>query len=345
MVSEEGLRRLEDPGVLLVPVEENPVDLLWHDRPGRPMHPAEIHPLAFSGRDSAEKRAELAAGLRTEGIAAAVLSDPGGIAWMLNIRGSDLPHVPVMLAFAVLHEDGRVDLLVSARKVPEAVRAWLGPDVTLAEPDALGSVLDGLAGRKVRVDPAGTPVWFAQRLRAAGAEPVSGSDPTLLARACKNVVEQEGARQAHRRDAVAVCRFLHWLATEPGQTELTAVARLTALRAEVELFRGESFSTISGAGEHGAVIHYRVTDATDRLIRPGKLYLVDSGGQYADGTTDVTRTVWIGPGPAGDEERDRYTRVLKGLIAIARLTFPAGGVRPAPGRVCARKPLAGWSRL
>jgi Xaa-Pro aminopeptidase len=181
----------------------------------------------------------------------------------------------------------------------------------------------------VRVDPATAPVWFAQTLRAAGASVIAGMDPCLLPKASKNAVEQQGARDAHARDGVAICRFLHWLDSAAGQaTELDAAARLLAFRAESPAFRGESFPAISAAGEHGAIIHYRVTPASNRPINPGELYLIDSGGQYADGTTDITRTVWTGPGVPPAELRERVTRVLKGHIAIAALVFPQGVAGP-----------------
>ncbi len=196
---------------------------------------------------------------------------------------------------------------------------------------SLGPVLRGFAGRVMRVDAAGAPVWFAQTLRGAGAEVASAPDPCLLPKACKNATEQRGARAAHARDAVALCRFLSELseaATRGGWTERSAAARLDALRAEAPLYRGESFPAISGAGEHGAIIHYRVTEASDRPIRPDEVYLIDSGGQYPDGTTDVTRTVWTGPGDPPGQVRERFTRVLQGHIAIARLIFPAGVAGP-----------------
>ncbi len=183
----------------------------------------------------------------------------------------------------------------------------------------------------MRVDPAGSPVWFAQVLREAGAKVAPGPDPCLLPKACKNPVEQQGARNAHARDAVAVCRFLFFL-SEAGprgsETEMSAAARLLALRREVEGFRGESFPAISGAAEHGAIIHYRVTGESDRPIRADELYLIDSGAQYPDGTTDVTRTVWTGPSEPPEELRSRFTRVLKGHVAIATLVFPQGVAGP-----------------
>jgi len=191
--------------------------------------------------------------------------------------------------------------------------------------EALPGALARLAGRRVRVDAGGAPAWFAQRLRAAGAEVVAGMDPCLLPKACKNEVERQGARNAHARDAVAVCRFLRWLESAAGrESEMSAAERLLALRGEVARFRGESFPAISGAGPNGAVIHYRVTPESSRPIGADEVYLIDSGAQYTDGTTDVTRTVWTGPGTPPAMVRDRVTRVLKGHIAIATLVFPQG---------------------
>jgi Xaa-Pro aminopeptidase len=212
-------------------------------------------------------------------------------------------------------------------KLPSVTREWLGNSVSVAGRDALAPALTRLAGKRVRVDPSGSPVWFAQRLRDAGATVVAGPDPCLLPKACKNPVEQQGARNAHARDAVAMCRFLHWLAeVGPGgqETEISAAARLLALRQQVQLFRGESFPAISGAGEHGAIIHYRVSEESNRAIQPDEVYLIDSGAQYTDGTTDITRTVWTGPGKPPDMLRARVTRVLKGHIALATLVFPQG---------------------
>jgi Xaa-Pro aminopeptidase len=203
----------------------------------------------------------------------------------------------------------------------------LGNTVSVADRDALAPALGRLTGKRVRVDTIGSPVWFAQTLRAAGAYVVPGPDPCLLPKACKNEVEQQGARNAHARDAVAVCRFLHFLAeTMPHgqQTEMSAAAKLLALRQDVAGFRGESFPAISGAGEHGAIIHYRVTEATNRPIRPNEIYLIDSGAQFPDGTTDITRTVWTGPAEPPADVREQVTRVLKGHIAIATAVFPQG---------------------
>ena len=329
LISEEGLQRYRDTGLVLQPVAGNPIDVLWTDRPAPPLGPAVPHAIAWAGRDSAGKRAELAGALREAGQDAAILTDPASIAWLLNIRGADVPYTPFALGFAILRADGHTDLFMAPEKLPEATRVWLGNAVAVHDRPALASALAGLAGRRVRVDGATAPVWFAESLRAAGATVVAGMDPCLLPKASKNPVEQQGARDAHARDAVAVCRFLHWLDTAAGRaSEMDAAAVLLGLRAEAPEFRGESFPAISGAGEHGAVIHYRATPATDRPINPGELYLIDSGAQYADGTTDITRTVWMGPGAPPAELRDRATRVLRGHIAIATLVFPQGVAGP-----------------
>ena len=325
LIAEETLQRFTEAGIDMVAVESNPIDEVWRERPGPPLHPAEPHPLAFAGRSSADKRAEIGQALTAAKQDAAVLTDPASIAWLLNIRGSDVPYTPFALGFAILRADASVTLFMDPRKVPPPTRAWLGSAVAVAPRTELAPALAALAGLSVRVDPATAPAWFAQRLRAAGARVIAGMDPCLLPKACKNTVEQEGARAAHRRDAVALCRFLHWLDGEAGRTtERGAAARLTEFRSALADFRGESFAAISAAGEHGAIMHYRVDAASNRPIRTDELYLIDSGAQFPDGTTDVTRTVWTGTGTAPAELRDRYTRVLKGHIAIATLHFPHG---------------------
>lgn len=327
--SEEGLRAFTEAGLVMVPLEPYPVDVAWVGRPGVPGAPAVPHPMAFAGVEAAEKRGMVGEALRRAGQDAAVLSDPASIAWLLNIRGADLAYTPVALGFLVAFADGAVSLFMEGAKLPAATRAWLGNGVRLREPGELGAAMAELGGKRVRVDGAGSPAWFGERLRAAGAEVVAGGDPCLLPKAVKNAVEQAGARAAHRRDGVALCRFLRWLGGAGGrETECSAAARLVALRAEAAEFRGESFPAISGAGEHGAVIHYRATAESDRAIGVDEVYLVDSGAQYPDGTTDVTRTVWTGPGEPPEAIRERFTRVLQGHIALAVAVFPAGVAGP-----------------
>lgn len=327
LIGADALARFVEAGLAMRPVAENPIDAIWIDRPAPPAAPAEPHPLRFAGRPAAEKRAEIAAELAKAKHDAAVISDPASLAWLLNLRGADVPFVPVALGFGLIDRGGHVRLFMDPAKLGPETRAWLGNDVATDPPAALGAALADLRGKRVRVDPQGAPVWFEQTLREAGATVVPGSDPCLLPKARKNTVEQDGARAAHRRDAAALCRFLHWLseaAPTGTETEASVAARLRAFRAELPDFRGESFPTISGAGEHGAIIHYRVTLDTNRPIRANEAYLIDSGAQFPDGTTDVTRTIWTGPDPAPARLRDHATRVLKGHIAIATLLFPEG---------------------
>ena len=327
LFAEEGLARYTEAGLIMKPVAQNPIDAVWTDRPPPPLAPAEPHQLAYAGRSAEEKRDQIAALLRDAKQDAAVISDPASIAWLLNIRGGDVPFTPFALGFAIIHADAGTELFMNPAKLPEATRGWLGNTVSVAAREALAPALARLRGKTVRVDSAGSPVWFAQTLRSVEATVVAGPDPCLLPKARKNDVEQQGARNAHARDAVAVCRFLHFLAEagpHGGETEMSAAAKLIDLRQHVEGFRGESFPAISGAGEHGAVIHYRVTAETNRPIRPNEVYLIDSGAQFPDGTTDITRTVWTGPGEPPAALREQVTRVMKGHIAIATLVFPHG---------------------
>jgi Xaa-Pro aminopeptidase len=331
LMAADALARFVEAGMTMVPLESNTVDAIWTDRPAPPSSPIVLHPLQFAGKPSAEKREEIASALRKSKQDAAMLTDPASVAWLLNLRGGDLPTTPFALAVAIIHADARVDLFADQARLAADLVASFGDCVTVRPSNALGDVLDALSGKRVRVDPAASPVWFSQRLRAAGAEVVAESDPCALPKTRKNAAEQQGMRVAHGRDAIAICRFLHWLdrnASRGTLTEMSAAAHLLALRAELPGFRSESFPAISGAGEHGAFIHYRATEASDRALQRNELYLIDSGAQYPDGTTDVTRTVWTGPAPPPDSVRADVTRVLKGHIAIATLAFPRGVAGP-----------------
>ncbi|MCP4329409.1 MAG: aminopeptidase P family protein [Alphaproteobacteria bacterium] len=327
----EGAEQLEKActaaGATLVAVDTNPIDAIWLDQPLPPTSPARPHGIEFAGKSAAEKREAVAAALVRQAVDAAILTPTESTAWLLNIRGRDVPCVPVTLAFSIVHADGTVDLLIDRAKVGDALRADLGDDVRVGGQDSFGSLLDDLGRKKqkVLVDSALTPDWVRRRLSAAGAEIVRGQDPCALPRAIKNEVELAGARHAHERDGAALCRFLAWLdeaAAAGDVTEIAAAARLAEFRAGGEHYVGPSFDTISGAGANGAIVHYRVTQKTNRSLEPGSLYLVDSGAQYLDGTTDVTRTVAIGT--PGAEERRRFTQVLRGHIALATVWFPAG---------------------
>jgi Xaa-Pro aminopeptidase len=314
-------------GAELVACPTNPIDAVWANRPAPPLTPVVPHPLDFAGKTAADKRRDIASDLASDGLDAVVLTAPDSIAWLLNIRGGDVPFLPTPLCFAVLHADSTVDLFIDPRKLSPGLRGHLGDGVRLASPDHLGPALDDLAGRHVLLDPGTAPAWVLDRLLAAKALVERESDPCALPKACKNTQELEGTRRAHLRDGAALCKFLAWLAqTAPSGTldEIGAADHLESLRRQGELYRGPSFQTISGTGSNGAIVHYHSTPATNRPIESGQLYLLDSGGQYLDGTTDVTRTIAIGP--AGAEERHRFTLVLKGHIALATARFPKGTV-------------------
>jgi Xaa-Pro aminopeptidase len=339
--TEPAIERLAATGVELVALPSNPIDAVWADRPAPPDAPAVPHPVTYAGMEAGAKRDAAAAELRAAGENAAVLADPHSVAWLLNMRGSDLSHTPLALAQAVLFADASVELFLDPRRADAALRTHLGNGVRLRPPAELGMALDALKGRRLRVDPDLTPAWIARRLREAGAEVVAGEDPCRLPRACKNPTEQDGARAAHRRDGAALVRFLAWFAGAApagGLTEMSAAAKLLALRGEGAHFVAESFPAIAGAGEHGAIVHYRATPATDRPIRRDEVFLLDSGAQYRDGTTDVTRTLWTGPGAPPEELRARYTRVLQGHLALAATRFPEGVAGPHLDAI-ARRPL------
>ncbi len=325
VISRSMLASLTSDHFELVPTARNLIDAIWTDRPNPPGAQALIQPLEFAGESSAAKRGALADELIRQEQDAVVISDTTSVAWLLNIRGSDVPCTPVVLSSALLYRDARADLFIAPAKVTEEVRTWLGNDVTIRNPDELSGALAALRGKTVAVDPVGTPVWFAQRLAEAEATINEASDPCAIRRAKKNLVEQEGARKAHLRDAIAICKFLCWLdAHAVGSTEMDAVTHLRAFRAEAPEFRDDSFDTISAAGPNGAIMHYRVTPATNRTIDENVVYLVDSGGQYPDGTTDITRTIWTGPGTPPGELKAAFTRVLKGNLLLGRAVFPAG---------------------
>jgi Xaa-Pro aminopeptidase len=320
-------RACKAAGGRFVPVESNLVDAVWLDRPPAPLAPVLPQPDAFAGETSESKRRRIAADVKAKGADVALLTAPDSIAWLLNVRGGDVPRTPFPLGFALLHSDGHVDLYMDRRKVPDRTVAWLGNAVTLAPTDELGAALDTLAkmDRRVLIETASAPYWAANRLQAAGATLVRDVDPVALPKACKNPVELDGVRNAHNRDGAAVSRFLGWLAHESkggALREIEVSDRLQAMRQQTGKLRDLSFDTISGAGPNGAIVHYHATKASERTLEPGSLYLVDSGGQYRDGTTDITRTVAIGTPTA--EMRDRFTRVLKGHIALAMARFPAG---------------------
>ncbi|WP_338661837.1 aminopeptidase P family protein [Pararoseomonas sp. SCSIO 73927] len=335
------LDRLAASGATLVPLPANPLDVIWKDRPAAPTAPAEPWPEEFAGRSSAEKRETVAAALREAGQDAVVLADAHSVAWLLNMRGGDLDHTPLALAFAILDAEGAVTLFMDPAKAGPALREALGNAVTIRPRDTLPAALAALKGTTVRLDPEATPAWFGQALAGAGATVSPGTDPVRLPRACKTEAERTGARAAHRRDARPMIRFLAWFARGARHGELTEMAaadQLLAFRRMEDRFRAESFPAIAGAGDHGAIIHYRATEASNRTIHPDEPFLIDSGAQYLDGTTDITRTLWTGPGTPPAELRTRYTLVLRGMIALAATRFPEGVAGPHLDAI-ARRPL------
>ncbi|MGP7795501.1 aminopeptidase P family protein [Sphingomonas sp. CLY1604] len=309
----------------LVPVAANPIDAVWTDRPAPSPARLTPHPDAQAGRSSAAKRADIADWLAANRADAVVLTALDSIAWVLNVRGSDVAHTPVALSYAIVGSDGTTDLFVAPDKVDDAVRQHLGNAVRLHDRDAFDGALRTHAGRRIAADPERAVAAIFDALAAGGATVLPLRDPAVLAKALKNPVEVAGHRAASLRDGAALSRFLRWVETEAvhgGQTELSAAARLLEFRQATGCLLDTSFDTISATGAHGASPHYHVTEQSNAPLVPGDLFLIDSGGQYADGTTDVTRVVPIGAPTA--EMRDRFTRVLKGHIAIATAIVPDG---------------------
>ena len=324
----EGVAKaLAETGGVLVAVDGNPIDAVWQDQPAPSPAPAVVHSDAQAGQSSAEKRAAVAEWLAAKKLDAAVISALDSVAWLLNIRGADVDRTPVALSFVLAHADGTAELFIAPEKVTPELVQHLGNAVHVRPRDAFVPALATLKGKRIAVDPDRAVAAIFVALEAAGAQAIALTDPTVLPKATKNPAEQAGHRAAQARDGAAVTRFLRWLSeTAPlaGQTELTAAAALRAEREKTGLLRDLSFDTISAAGPNAASPHYKVDEASNRPIEPNSVYLVDSGGQYQDGTTDITRTVWIGPGAPPAEVCDRFTRVLKGHIALARATFPQG---------------------
>lgn len=314
-------------GATLVSAEHNLLDRAWHNRPADPISPISPHLDTFSGQLSAEKRLAIGNQLSDQGIDAAFLSAPDSIAWLLNIRGGDVPYTPFALSFAVLNADGTADWFVDERKLTSGVKNHLGNGITVRPVDELGDALQVLGARSanVRLSPSDHPDWVFKKLESAGGCINRGPDPCQLIKAAKNETEVSGIRNAHLRDGKAVCRFLAWIdqnAPRGSLSELEASDQLEVFRKENDLFRGLSFPTISGSGPNGAIVHYRVTEKSNRPLDQDSLFLVDSGAQYLDGTTDITRTMAIGTPSA--EMRRNFTRVLKGHIALAKARFPQG---------------------
>lgn len=314
-------------GIELVSLTSNPIDECWEDRPEKPLALINPHSNEFAGQSSEEKRLAIGEELAKRKADAVVIAQPASIAWLLNIRGGDVSHSPLPLSRVIVNQDGTAGLFVDERKVTPELKAHLGNSITVRDEDELGAALAelGEAGKTVEADAGTAPAWVFERLTEAGATVKRVGDPCVLPRAKKNSVEREGARQAHIRDGAAMVKFLCWLETaaaDGSHDEISVAKQLEAFRCEDALLRDISFTTISAAGPNAAFPHYSVDTNSNRVLEPNSIYLVDSGGQYPDGTTDITRTVVIGT--PTDEMKDRFTRVLKGHIGISSCRFPAG---------------------
>jgi Xaa-Pro aminopeptidase len=330
---------LASRGAELVPVARNPIDEVWKDRPEASKAKLVVQPDQYAGKSGAEKRTEIGDWLVKHHADAAVLSALDSIAWAFNIRGQDVSHTPVALAYALIHADGTSDLFVAGEKIGPDVRQHLGNGVHLHERAEFESALANLKGKTVVVDPERAVAAIFEALERAGAKVMALRDPTILPKAIKNEAEVAGQKAAQERDGAVISRFLKWIdeqAPKGEVDELKASDHLEALRRENPELRDLSFDSISGAGANGAIVHYRSSEKTNRKLEKGTLYLIDSGGQYVDGTTDITRTVPIGQ--PTEEMRDRFTRVLKGHIAIATAVFPKG-TRGSQLDSFARRPL------
>src|SRR6478736_1250942 len=314
-------------GAELIAVDTNPLDSVWTERPPPPLAPAAIHGTQFSGEGEAEKLDRTRTEIAKLGVDALVLSDSHAVAWAFNIRGADVAHTPLPLSYALVPKDGRPSIFIDSRKLSNAARAYLADFADVVEPGELIGRITRLAatGASIGLDAATAADALSRAITIEGGKAVRGSDPIALMKAIKNTTEIEGARAAHKRDGLALVKFLSWLDREAPQgrlTEIDVVEALETFRRDTGLLRDVSFPTICGAGPNGAIVHYRVTRGSNRRIHPGELLLVDSGAQYEDGTTDVTRTIAVGTPTA--EMRDRFTRVLRGHMAIARAVFPDG---------------------
>ena len=321
----------EKAGATLVALEHNAIDAIWADQPAPPLEPVEIHPIAFAGELAKDKLARLAHAIAGEGATHAVLTDPSSIAWAFNTRGRDVPHTPLALGFAILAAGGDHLLFMDERKFSREVKAYLTQLTGLAAPGAFEAAVAELArgGARIALDPALAAEKLRMLVEENSGAVVQAADPARIPRATKNAAEIAGSRAAHRRDGAAVAKLLCWLERQqPGSldeiavvTKLEECRRVTGEETQMPL-RDVSFDTISGAGPNGAIMHYRVSRATSRALGEGELFLLDSGAQYQDGTTDITRTVPMGR--PTEEMRERFTLVLKGMIGISTLRFPAG---------------------
>ncbi|MEO9168843.1 MAG: aminopeptidase P family protein [Aestuariivirga sp.] len=312
-------------GAKFVPISGNLIDRIWEDQPARPQGALFTQALAFAGRSVAQKLADLQAEMKKLRRNAVLLTDPASVAWLFNLRGKDVPFTPVVLAYALVHDNGQAQIFIESQRVPASVLKGLGRKVKAVSPTSFAKALKALSGRSVQLDENSAPEFAREQLRKAKAHIVHGTDPCLLPKACKNKVEQQGARDAQRRDGAALVNFLHWFSVEAPKGKLDeaeAADKLHAFRSATGALRDLSFESIPASGPNAALPHYHLPTKGGRHIKLNEIFLIDSGGQYLDGTTDVTRTVIIGKPTA--EMKDRFTRVLKGMIGISLVRFPAG---------------------
>ena len=337
--AEDAQKLFAKKGIELVPVDGNPIDAVWADRPQPSLEAAVPHDDKFAGRSSADKRAEVADWLKREGYDATVITALDSVAWLLNMRGVDVDNTPVALSYVLAHADGTAELFIAPDKVTPDLTKHLGNAVSVRNRDDFQPALAGLNGKTVAVDPKHAVAGIFHALEQGGANVVRDADPAVLPKAIKNPAEQQGHRDAQARDGAAVVRYLRWIeenAPSGEVDELTAAAKLREFRGLSPDMRDTSFDTISAAAGHAALPHYKVDEDSNIKIPPSSIYLCDSGGQYPDGTTDITRTVWVGPGEPTAEMVDRNTRVLKGHIELDLARFPdktSGGALDALARM------------
>ncbi|MDE2383200.1 MAG: aminopeptidase P family protein [Alphaproteobacteria bacterium] len=312
-------------GAKFVPADKNLVDAIWEGQPARSRLPLFVQPEKYAGKSAKAKLKDIAAGLKKQRCDAVVLAEPSSVAWVFNLRGRDVPFTPVVLAYAILHQSGKAELFVAPEQVTPEVKKALAAVATVHSPATLVQRLKALGRKKVLLDEGSAPEKVRQVLVAAKALVTLGADPCTMPKAQKNAVEAQGARDAQLRDGAALSNFLHWLSVEApkgGVSEAMAAAKLADFRKATGKLEDLSFETIPASGPHAAIPHYHLPEGPSRMLKRDEIFLIDSGGQYRDGTTDVTRTVIVGTPSA--EMRDRFTRVLKGMIAISRVRFPAG---------------------
>ena len=336
------VQNFEKKGIALKPLPFNPLDAVWNDRPAAPSAKVELFPMSSAGVNAQDKLDQVSLALQERKCDAAVIALPDSIAWLLNIRSNDIPHIPVALSYAIVRSDGTLDWFIDEKRVPDSVRASFGNRVMILPTDYLEQSLAGLKGKRVLVDERRTSVWFTETLKQHGVEIFDFKDPVIALKARKNKAEQDSMRNAHVRDGVAMVKFLKWFSKESVKealTEMDAQDKLEEFRREAPEYRDSSFDTIAGFGANGAIVHYRATEETNTRIERWNMLLLDSGAQYSDGTTDITRTIAVGePTP---EMKEHFTLVLKGHIAVATARFPVG-TTGAQIDALARTPL--WQR-